>query len=238
MLCLRHPLTIRVLLLFAYVRYIGWTDPTMFLATPFIWPDPTRDEVRVESTMYGMWMFAFATWNGARIIDHSRLRVNDASNATKSWTLLDNDGNVVVLLIRKDLQAVNVTVTVQLDGVEVGYDANCIETSAPSTTSKSGLSMAGLTWEGTTNGLPMPTASASSAGYQSSAVTAHVRRDSSSRMGGGSEAPMVAYDVVVRPASVLAVVIPTSDDQGASWKRRVSTILRAKSDVAPPAVDS
>ena len=190
----------------------------MFLATPFIWPDPSKDEVRVEATMYGMWMFAFATWNGASLIDHQRLRVDDVGNATKSWTLMDNDGNIVLLLVRKDQQPINVTVTLQLLGVNVGYDANTIETSAPSMSSKTGLSMAGLTWEGTTNGLPVPTAFATAAGYRSTAVTA--------RRVDGDGAMMVAYDVAVRPASVLAVVIPTFDDKGASWKRRVAAILR------------
>ena len=215
-------------------RYVGWTDPSTFLAGPFVWPDPARDEVTVHPTLYGMWMFAFATWNGARIVDHQRVHVSDASNATKSWTLVDDDGNLVLLLIRKDQQQVNVTVTLQLSGVETGYDGHFIEASAPNVTSKTGLSMADLTWQGTTNGLPVATTSAR---HQSATVKPRVSRERGSEAGSGNAAAVVMYDLLVRPASVLAVVIPTSDDQGASWQRRVSTILRVNSEATPVPVE-
>ena len=208
------------------LRYVGWTDPTMFHATPFIWPDPARDEVLVQPTLYGMWMFAFATWNGARVIAHQRLQVTDVSNATKAWTLTDNDGNIVVVLVRKDVSVAGVRVSLQLSGVDEGYDANSIVVSAPNVTSKTGLSMAGLTWDGTTNGFPVPTAGASSAGYQSTTVKAQVRKDGR----GTSGTAVVTYNVNVNPTSVVTVVIPTSNDQNASWRRRISTILRLKSD--------
>ena len=209
----------------------------MFLATPFIWRDPARDEVTVEPTLYGMWMFAFATWNGARLVAHSRLRVNDAANATNSWALRDDDGNLVVLLVRKDQAQANVTVTLQLAGVGGGYEAHSIEASAPSVTSRKGISMAGLTWEGTTDGLPVPVASATTAGYHFTTLAARVSRSGGSGGHDGQQA-IVEYDLVVQPASVLAVVIPTADDAGASWKRRVSTILRSKREANTGAVEN
>ena len=85
--------------------------------------------------MFGMWMFAFCTWNGARIIAHERVRMNAASNATKRWTLLDDDGNLVIVLIRKDQLDANVTVTVQLSGATAGWTENAI---APRLNSTSG----------------------------------------------------------------------------------------------------
>lgn len=192
-----------------------------------------------QPTLYGMWMFAFTTWQHARLVTHQRLQLNDTLNATKSWTLVDEDGNLVVLLIRKDQRAAAVMVTIRLSGVQVGYDANSVEVSAPSVTSKSGLSMAGLTWDGTTDGLPVPTAAAESAGYLSTKVSATVQRsDGSDDVGGGSETVTASYEVSVRPASVLAVVIPTSDDQGRSLQRRVSTVLRVKSATTSPVVSS
>lgn len=207
----------------------------MFLATPFIWPDPAKDAVHVKATMYGMWSVAFATWNGARVVQHERLRVDDASNATKSWTLLDDDGNLVVLIIRKDLSTANVSVTVQVSGLSLtsSYAANSIETSAPSMTSKSGISMAGLTWDGTTDGLPVPIRPLHSSGYRSTRVLPLVRRIVEAGSESDVELGVSQYDVIVRPASVLVLVVPTSHDGKASWQQRVAAVLRVRSVAEP-----
>ena len=210
--------------------YTGWTNPDTFLAGPFIYPRFDVDEVLVKPMMYGMWAFAFATYNHARILNHTRTAAAPSPqlDLVKSWTLVDADDNLVVVLIRKDRNGtapLNVSLVVELP--EAVYAAHQVLITAPSMTATSGIALAGLTWEGTTNGVPRQVNGGDAeAGFDSTRI-----QPTEERRADGTLERRWTYAATVPPHSVAIVVIPTSAVGAASWQRRVQTILR----VTPPA---
>ena len=206
--------------------YMGWTNPDTFLAGPFLYPQFDVDAVTVKPMMYGMWMFAFATSNHARILPNTRSANTTALNLVKVWTLVDADENVVVVLVRKDhngTQPVVVDVLVDVQDEVEGYTAEQVVVTAPSMVAKTGIAMAGLTWEGTTNGVPRQVKGGQK-GYDSTRISPtqqlRMRAD-------GTLDKTLSYPVTLTPASAAVVVIPTNAGGQASWQRRVQTILQA-----------
>ena len=202
--------------------YIGWTEPQQFQATPFVYLHDTVDEVTVRPMMMGMWMWTFVTWNHARIVEHARV---SSSPLVKSWTLLDADRNVVVLVIRKDRNGtdpVSISVTIDVPDTAEQYPANAVTVSAPSITAYTGITLAGWTWEGTSDGLPRKVGGGD--GIDSVSVEAVAERRQTAD---GLIAKQLTYTFSLNPAAAVAIVIPTSAAHvNSSWERRVRTILR------------
>ena len=213
--------------------YIGWTNPNDFLATPFIYPHYAEDSVSVKPMMYGMWMFAFATWNHARIVPNTRavggggVVVAASLDLVKLWTLVDADDNVVVVMVRKDHNGTNpvdVVVLVEVKDGAASYAASVVVCSAPSMTAMTGITMAGMTWDGTTNGVPRQVKGGQD-GFESTRIAAQERR---SMRADGTEVKQLAYPVTLASSSAAVLVIPTNAGGGASWQQRVQSILQVK----------
>ena len=192
--------------------YIGWTNPNDFLATPFIYPKYDVDEVSVKPMMYGMWMFAFITWNNARVISHNRSTPSLAAEdvgLVKSWTLVDADESLVVLIVRKDRNStapINVTIQLDVPSGDAVWAASYITVSAPSITAKTGIIMAGMTWEGTTNGLPRKVNPSADGAEFTTVNPKSEKKVSVDRV----VVQHLTYTVMVPPTTALAMVIPTS----------------------------
>ena len=205
--------------------YVGWTDPQTFLATPFYYEDPDKDEVTAQATIYGMWMFALATWQHARIISTARVDSDAGLGPLKSWTLLDADHNVVVLLVHKDYNTstvARVNVSLALPNATQVFPAHLVPLTAPSVTAKQGIALAGLSWDGTTNGRPRMLRKGGR--LETEEVQPVLTQ------GDGAETTVV-YSVSMRPVSVLLLVIPTrAEAVPGSWKARVASILQHEAE--------
>ena len=205
--------------------YMGWTNPDNSLAGPFLYPQFNVDAVTVKPMMYGMWMFAFATYNYARILPNSRSVSTPALDLVKVWTLVDADENVVVVLVRKDHNStapVMVDVVVEVKDGAATYTAEQVVVTAPSMVAKTGIAMAGLTWEGTNNGVPRQV-KGGKAGYDSTPISPTEQRRMRTD---GTLKKQLSYSVTLAATSAAVVVIPTNAGGQVSWQRRVQTILQ------------
>ena len=208
----------------SFVYYMGWLPPPVFRAAPFLVPDAAVDAVEVLPMLYGQWMFAFVSWNAARLVNTTRLdsAASLSSSACKTWTLLDADGNVVVVVINKaynDSRPVNLSISVAsafaaVSSSSAAVVARVVRLTAPHIASASGIALAGLTFDNTTDGLPRPV---------KPGATAQVETLTARRSGDAAES---VVDVLVPGGSVAAVVLSSGERGEASWRRRRSEILR------------
>jgi hypothetical protein len=103
----------------------------------------------VQPLYYGMLLFAQATaWQGRPL----PLSMTTSANL-KAWAFLDANGAVRVAVINKDTIAAGV-VTFQLPGRGAGSLSRLL---APGLTATNGITCAGQTFDGTTDGLPLGT---------------------------------------------------------------------------------
>ncbi|MGC8624295.1 MAG: glycosyl hydrolase family 79 C-terminal domain-containing protein [Phycisphaerae bacterium] len=114
-----------------------------FYSTPNTAPGDT-----VQPLYYAMWMFAQAAPAGSQIIPISF----SSSANVKIW--MTRDGNVDhIVIINKDLTQ-NVVVQFRLPTTAIG---SLELLTAPSATSTNGITLGGMTFDGTTNGMPIGT---------------------------------------------------------------------------------
>ena len=201
------------------VYYMGWQPPPFFRAAPFIVPNASKDAIEVLPVMYGMWLFAIATVNGARIVNATRTDSSTDLSQLKTWTLRDADNDIVVVAVHKLYNATDsaiLAVSVASDGRLVSPVANAIRMMAPSVRSSSSISLAGLTWDDSTDG--------------------RVRLVNGTepvieRVQGRSQSEGVwLYTVQVQPGEAVLVAIPTQSDittGSESWDEREMALLRA-----------
>ena len=200
------------------VYYMGWQPPPLFRAAPFIVPDAARDAIEVLPTMYGMWLFALATHNGARVVDAVRTDSVPGLSLLKTWTLRDADDDVVVVAIHKLYNATDpatLTVSVASDGRLTSPVANAVRMTAPSVKSPASISLAGLTWEGTTSGRVRLV-------NGTEPVIERVQGQSHSQ-------GVWHYTVQVKPGEAVLIAIPTHSATatgGRSWDERELALLR------------
>ena len=210
----------------SFVYYMGWLPPPVFRAAPFIVPDAEVDAVEVLPMLYGQWMFAFATWNSARLVNTTRVDSSASLSACKSWTLLDADGNVVVVIINKAYnhsQPVNVSISIA-SASPAETVARVVRLTAPHIASTAAIALAGLTFDNTTDGLPRPVKPGT--GTEVELLSARRRRSTPAVDAVLGEAVGAVFDVLVRGGSVAAVVLSSGQDGEASWQRRHKDILR------------
>ena len=199
------------------VYYMGWQPPPVFRAAPFIVPNASNDAIEVLPIMYGMWLFALATANDARIINATRTDSTPGLSQLKTWTLRDADDDIVVVAIHKLYNATDdatLTVSVTSDGNQTAPVANAVRMTGPSVRSPSSISLAGLTWDNTTDGRAravngiQPVIELVPADWQAEGVW--------------------RYTVQVRPGQAVMLSIPTQSDAAADafWDERKSAILR------------
>lgn len=148
-----YSLAVASLNISSFIYYTGWQEPPTFRASPFLIPNATVDAVTVLPISYGMWTFALAAWNNARFIDS--VRVDSApSPLVKTWTLRDEDGNVVVVVVHKgynETSAMGVSVSVTSDQ-PLTSPAVVVRLEAASVREGDDIRLAGLTFRDTTDG--------------------------------------------------------------------------------------
>ncbi|MBC8122364.1 MAG: hypothetical protein H7Y22_11060, partial [Gemmatimonadaceae bacterium] len=104
---------------------------------------------------YGQLLFAQATANQAKLLPVSKT----ASGNVKIWATRDNQGVTRIVALNKDLGASG-NARIQLSGTYPA--ATLTRLSASSAYAKTGLTLAGQTFDGTTNGKPVGTYTSSS----------------------------------------------------------------------------
>ena len=180
------------------VYYMGWQPPPVFRAAPFIVPDASKDAIEVLPIMYGMWMFALASRNQARIVNSTRTDSTTGLSQLKTWTLRDADDSVIVVAIHKLYNATSnatLAVSVAVDRTLTAPIASAVRMMAPSVQSPLGISLAGLTWEGTTDGRARPL----------NGSLPVVERVQGEQQGGG----VWLFTVQVKPGEAVLISIPT-----------------------------
>ena len=201
------------------VYYMGWQPPPVFRAAPFIVPDARRDAVEVLPLMYGLWMFALATLNDARIVNASRTDSATGLSQLKTWTLRDASERVVVVAIHKLYNATAdaaLSVSVAVDRNLSAPVASAVRLTAPSVHSPMGVSLAGLTWEGTSDGRARPV---------------NGSNPLIERMQGVQQAPQLwLFTLQVRPGEAVLLSIPTQPTAtgagGEAWDGLEQALLR------------
>ena len=200
------------------VYYMGWQPPPVFRAAPFIVPDASRDEVEVLPVMYGMWLFALAAVNGARIVEVNRTDSTPTLSPLKTWALRAADDDVVVVAVHKVYNATDIptlVLAIASDGRLASPVANVVRMTAPSVRSPQSISLAGLTWENTTDGRVRPVSGGEP-------VIERVQ----GRAGGEG---VWEYTVEVRPGEAVLISIPTQPSnasEGLQWDEREQALLR------------
>ncbi|MBC8123175.1 MAG: hypothetical protein H7Y22_15225 [Gemmatimonadaceae bacterium] len=104
----------------------------------------------INPLYYGIMLFANATANQARLLPVS---TTDTGNI-KIWATKDNQGTTRVVALNKDLN-VSGNARIQLAGTS--GSATLVRLSAPSISAKTGLTLAGQTFDGTKTGKPVGT---------------------------------------------------------------------------------
>ena len=201
------------------VYYMGWQPPPVFRAAPFVVPDADVDAIEVLPIMYGMWLFALASRNDARIVNATRIDSTDGLSLLKTWALRDADDDVVVVAVHKLYNATDnatLAVSVASDGSLTAPVAHVLRMTAPSVYSSSSITLAGLTWDNTTNGRIR---------LANGSVPA-VERVQGQSQGDG----VWQYTVQVRPGEAVLIAIPTQQYAASgteSWDERERALSRA-----------
>ncbi|MBC8123859.1 MAG: FG-GAP repeat protein, partial [Gemmatimonadaceae bacterium] len=113
---------------------------------------------QVYPLYYGMLLFAQATANGASLVPVT----SEKTGNMKVWATRDNQGTVRVVALNKD-QSLSGNVRIYLPGLS--NNGTLVRLSASSVSAKTGLTLAGQTFDGTTDGKALGT-------YTSTPVTA------------------------------------------------------------------
>jgi hypothetical protein len=102
----------------------------------------------VRPLYYGMRFFSLATAKHGRLLP---VKVKTPANV-HAWATLGDDGAVRVALINLN-QKLDVTISLRLPGMS--ETASVVRMQAPSLTSRDGLTLGGLTWDGSVDGRPL-----------------------------------------------------------------------------------
>ncbi len=131
------------------------TGPTGSVSPPFYF---TKGKLGVNPMYYGMLFFAQAVQNHATLIPAAVKSTNDGN--VKVWATVDASNTIRVAVLEKDLSE-DAAVTVQLPA-RITLPGRLISMTAASATATSGIAFGGQTFDGSTDGLPVGTASSSS----------------------------------------------------------------------------
>lgn len=104
----------------------------------------------INPLYYGMVLFANATANQARLLSVSATETGNI----KIWATKDNQGTIRVVALNKDLN-ISGNARIQLSGTS--GSGTLVRLTAPSVSAKTGLTLAGQTFDGTKTGKPVGT---------------------------------------------------------------------------------
>jgi sugar lactone lactonase YvrE len=114
----------------------------------------------VYAPYYGVLFFSQAIQNGAQPLP---VTIAKTSGNVKIWATIDKSGVVRVVVLEKDLDGIGNSRTVSLNlGSSFTGSGTLTTMTAPSLSSTSGITIAGQTFDGTTNGIPTGATTSSS----------------------------------------------------------------------------
>ena len=111
----------------------------------------TSGHMTVYAPYYGLLFFSEAIQNGAKTLP---VTITTVAGNIKVWATIDASSTVRVVVLEKDADGLSNTKTVSLNLGSYTKTGTTTTMTAPSLGSTSGITIAGQTFDNTTNGLP------------------------------------------------------------------------------------